>query len=82
MKTHPVQPHIIISLVVMFGLCLLMLVSPSRAILQTNCQIPSFEGVSDPKTAAWPQGAQVQINIDPSFTSQETISTSCAHELE
>ena len=71
MKPDCIQPHLIILLVALFGLSLLLLISPSTAVLQTNCQIPSFQGISDPKRAAWQQGAQVQVNIDPSFTAQE-----------
>lgn len=60
MTTPRFQPHII-SLAVMFGLWLL--VSPHTVVVQTNCQPPG-----NPRRHAWPQGVQVQVNVDPSFS--------------
>ena len=63
MATLRFQPHIV-SLAVMFGLWLL--ISPQIVILQTDCQPPG-----NSRQHAWPKGAQVQVNIDPTYSPEQ-----------
>ena len=48
----------------MFGLWLL--ISPQTVIVQTDCQPPG-NSIQN----AWPQGAQVQVNIDPTYSAEQ-----------
>lgn len=66
MTFRRIQPHIV-SLAIVFGLWLLL--CPRTAVLQTNCQPPG-----NPSQYAWPKDAQVQVNIDPSFSTAQKVS--------
>jgi hypothetical protein len=70
MKTPRSQPRLT-RLVVMLCLCLVVLLLPQQAFLQTNCNVPGHPSPPNPKAWAWPQVAEVQVNIDPSFNEQE-----------
>jgi hypothetical protein len=69
MKSHSLQPRTI-CLALVLGWFTFMLITPQTAGLQTNCQIPGHPNPPNPKAWAWQQGAQVQVNIDPSFTEE------------
>lgn len=63
MRIQGIQPYLLF-VAVAFGLWLL--ISPQTAVLQSNCQPPLL-----PTNYAWPKGAQVQVNIDPSYSSAQ-----------
>lgn len=72
MTFRRIQPHIV-SLAIVFGLWLLL--CPRTAVLQTNCQPPG-----NPSQYAWPKDAQVQVNIDPSFSPAQKLGIEAALE--
>jgi hypothetical protein len=57
-------------------LVLWLLLCPQTAVLQTTCQPPAFTA-----QYAWPKNAQVQVNIDPSFSpaQKQGIATALAN---
>lgn len=73
MTSSRIQPQTISFIVV---LSLWLLLCPQTAVLQTNCQPPAISA-----QYAWPKDAQVQVNIDSSFSSaqKQGIATALAN---
>jgi hypothetical protein len=78
MKSHSLS-LLVISFAIL-GLSIPAIVRPPFVIAQTNCPTITPTYTNNPSKGAWAAGAEVNVNIDPSFNPQEKAAIVAALE--